>query len=190
MKKNDTAPCLPKGSIKPLGWHLRPHCPSPAPDFFPVSNWGSSLLLLVQARNPGVILPRVFNPSVQSTVHPVGSAFKRYPETTSSLPRMHRALQAMQQDSDNPFLFSAPTSQPLLQVLLTPHKAPPNLLQHLPAFLCYFSVTLPEPGPLLLLKHTWHHLGAFVLSASSAWDSFFKHPLLPLLQVLVTSSPG
>lgn len=142
MKKNDTAPCLPEGSIKPLGWRLRPHCPSPAPDFFPVSHWGSSLLLLVRARNPGVILPRVFNPSVQSTLHPVGSAFKRYPETTSSLPHTHRVLQAMQQDNDNPFLFSAPTSHPLLQ---GPPNAPQSPTQ---------SVTTPPCLPLLFLCHS------------------------------------
>ena len=50
----------------------------------------------------------------------------------------------MQQDNDHPFYSPHPPPTPFSKVLLTPHKAPPNLLQHLPAFICYFSVTLPQ----------------------------------------------
>lgn len=139
MKKNDTAPCLPKGSIKSLGWRLRPHCPSPAPDFFPVSHWGSSLLLLVQARNPGVILPHVFNPSVQSTSHPVGSAFKRYPETTSSLPPHTEC--------------SRPCSRTMTTLFYSPHPPPTPSPRSSPQSPTQ-SVTTPPCLPLLFLCHS------------------------------------
>ena len=51
----------------------------------------------------------------------------------------------MQQNNDHPFYSPQPPPTPFSKVLLTPHEAPPSLLQHLPAFICYFSVTLPQP---------------------------------------------
>lgn len=192
MKKNDTAPCLPKGSIKPLGWLLRPHCPSPAPDFFPVSNWGSSLLLVfrpeTQESSCHVSSTLLFNPQCILLALPSKGTLR--PHLPS--PARTKRSRPVQQDNDNPFLFSTPTSHPILQ---GPPNAPQSPTQSVTTppclhllFLCHSAPA--TPGPLLLLKHSWHHLRAFVLSVSSAWEFFFKYPLLPLLQVLVASSPG
>lgn len=151
MKKNDTAPVYPRVPSA-LGWRLRPHCPSPAQISFLCPTGAAPLLLVVQARNQEsschVSSTLLFNPQCILLALPSKGALR-----PSSLPCTHpERSRPVQQDNDNPFLFS-PTSHPFSKVLLTPPQSPAICYNtSLPSSVISLSLCPNHPRPLAIAQ--------------------------------------